>query len=94
MRNWKQGDPMSWRDREPTLDEMLSDPIVRSLMTADGVDRMGLEVMMRHMAAEHAGAWWKEFRVPQTSPDLIERDFASLAPGDRPRVPMSSLWAG
>jgi hypothetical protein len=94
MRNWKQGDAMSWRHREPTLDEMLSDPIVRSLMRADGVDRMGLEIMVRHIAAEQAGEWWLGFHGPRISPDVIEQDWTPFAPGDRPEVPMSRLWAG
>ena len=29
---------MNWFHREPTLDEILSDSIVRALMEADGVD--------------------------------------------------------
>jgi hypothetical protein len=29
---------MNWCHREPTLDEILSDPIVRALMEADEVD--------------------------------------------------------
>jgi hypothetical protein len=85
---------MSWHHREPTLDEMLSDPIIRSVMKADGVDPLGIEVMMRHIAAEQAGEWWLGVHGPRTSPDVTERDWALLAPGDRPKVPMSRLWAG
>jgi len=37
---------MIWRQREPTLKEMLSDPIVTALMSADGVDPLELEAML------------------------------------------------
>ena len=40
------GDPMIWRQREPTLKEILSDSIVTALMSADGVDPVELEAMM------------------------------------------------
>jgi hypothetical protein len=43
---------MSWRYREATLTEMLSDPIVRSLMKADRVDPMGLEANLRYVAMQ------------------------------------------
>jgi hypothetical protein len=43
---------MSWRYREVTLTEMLSDPIVRSLMKADRVDPGRLEAKLRHLAAQ------------------------------------------
>jgi hypothetical protein len=33
---------------EPTLDEMLSDPLVRTVMRADGIDRRGLcEILVK-----------------------------------------------
>ena len=41
---------MNWCYREPTLTEMLSDNLVRSLMKADGVDPGELETMLRHVA--------------------------------------------
>ena len=37
---------MIWRQREPTLKEILSDPIVTALMRADGVDPFELEAML------------------------------------------------
>jgi len=37
---------MIWRQREPTLKEILSDPIVTALMRADGVDPLELEAML------------------------------------------------
>ena len=37
---------MIWRQREPTLREILSDPIVTALMSADGVDPVELEAML------------------------------------------------
>ena len=41
---------MNWYDREPTLDGMLSDSIVRAMMEADGVNPHELEVMLRQVA--------------------------------------------
>jgi hypothetical protein len=41
---------MNWCRREPTITEILSDSIVRSLMRADGVDPNELEAMLRRMA--------------------------------------------
>jgi hypothetical protein len=38
---------MNWFHREPTLDEILSDSIVRALMEADGVDPQELAVTLR-----------------------------------------------
>jgi hypothetical protein len=41
---------MIWCDREPTLEDILSDPIVRVVMKADGVDPRRLESTLREMA--------------------------------------------
>jgi hypothetical protein len=41
---------MNWCRREPTITEILSDSIVRSLMRADGVDPNELEAMLRRMS--------------------------------------------
>ena len=38
--------------REPTLDEILSDPIVEAVMRADCVDRNALEAMLQTIAQE------------------------------------------
>jgi hypothetical protein len=38
---------MIWRQREPTLKEILSDSIVTALMAADGVDPHELEAMLQ-----------------------------------------------
>jgi len=35
--------------REPSLEEMLSDPIVRAMMDADGVDPHGLKAMLKEV---------------------------------------------
>ncbi len=40
---------MIWRQREPTLKEILSDSIVMALMSADGVDPLELEAMLRQI---------------------------------------------
>jgi hypothetical protein len=40
---------MNWYYREPSLEEMLSDPIVRAMMDADGVDPHRLEAMLKEV---------------------------------------------
>jgi hypothetical protein len=40
---------MNWDHREPTLDEMLSDSVIRAVMAADGVDPQELAVMLRQI---------------------------------------------
>jgi hypothetical protein len=52
----------TWYPREPTLSEILSDPIVTALMEADGVDRGELEAMLREVTAATRTA--PERRVP------------------------------
>lgn len=42
---------MRWCHREPTLEEILSDPIFRAVMDADGVNPQELEAMLREVAA-------------------------------------------
>ena len=41
---------MNWCDREPTLNGILSDSIIRAVMEADGVNPHELEVMLRRAA--------------------------------------------
>jgi hypothetical protein len=56
---------MIWRQREPTLKEILSDSIVTALMEADGVDPHELEAMLRKIGrtsepvrqVRRGGAW-------------------------------------
>ena len=38
---------MNFRQGEPTLEEMLSDPIVRAVMEADGIDPQELAATLR-----------------------------------------------
>ena len=38
---------MNWYRREPTLEEILADSIVRAVMEADGVDPDALEAMLK-----------------------------------------------
>jgi len=38
---------MNWYHREPTLDEILSDSIVRTVMEADGIDPQELAATLR-----------------------------------------------
>ena len=33
-------------DTEPTLSSLLADPLIRTVMSADGVDRVALETML------------------------------------------------
>ena len=40
---------MDWDHREPTLDEMLSDSIIRAVMVADGVDPQELAIILRQI---------------------------------------------
>ena len=40
---------MNWSDRDPTLEEMLSDPIIKALMEADRVDPRELETILRRV---------------------------------------------
>ena len=47
-------EPLRWCAREPTLREMLADPIVRALMEADGVETEEVEATLRGVAASRA----------------------------------------
>ena len=49
------GEPFVWF-REPTMEEILSDPIVRAVMAADHVDPKALERRLMSVAAILAGA--------------------------------------
>jgi hypothetical protein len=40
---------MIWYQREPTLEEMLSDSIIQAVMAADGVDPRELAASLREM---------------------------------------------
>ena len=44
------------RDPEPTLNEMLSDPIVEAMMQADRVDRHALEALLSEVAQTRRAA--------------------------------------
>ncbi len=44
------GNRVSWRRREPTITEILSDSLVKAVMEADGVDPDALEAQLRNMA--------------------------------------------
>ena len=46
---------MNWFHREPTLDEILSDSIVKALMEADGVDPQELAATLRQVALKLVG---------------------------------------
>jgi hypothetical protein len=49
---------MIWRQREPTLKEILSDSIVTALMSADGVDPVELEAMMTQINRKSKPPHW------------------------------------
>jgi hypothetical protein len=59
---------MRWYHRELTLEDILSDSIVRDVMEADGVDPQELAAMLREMAghlnaAQRSGARGKLRRI-------------------------------
>lgn len=43
---------MNWSYREPTLDEILSDSIIRALMEVDGIDPQELAAALREVGLE------------------------------------------
>jgi hypothetical protein len=43
---------MTWCDREPTLKELLADPIIAAVMKADRVDPYELETMLWQIAGQ------------------------------------------
>jgi hypothetical protein len=62
--------PMTSYFRDPTLAELLSDPMTRAVMRADGVNPQELEASFRDLAARHtessAGAaqgWWPRLQL-------------------------------
>jgi hypothetical protein len=63
-----------WVHREPTLEDMLSDAIVRDVMEADGVDPLALAAMLRDVG--------RELRRSSCVPDAVQR-VALLRTGSR-----------
>jgi hypothetical protein len=59
---------MNWCHREPTLTEILSDPIVRALMEADGINPQELEPTLREVLS-----------CNRTEPSVIKRPPQSQA---------------
>jgi hypothetical protein len=57
---------MNWCDREPTLNGILSDSIVRAVMEADGVNPHELEVILRRAA--------KRLRIARLGDESPEAD--------------------
>jgi hypothetical protein len=43
---------MNWSYQEPSLDEILSDSIIRALMEADGIDPQELAATLREVGLE------------------------------------------
>ena len=54
-KNRSHGDPRCRHAKEPSIEEMLADPIVRAIMAADGVRAGELEMLVRS-AAKHLRA--------------------------------------
>ena len=42
-------------DREPSIEELLAEPVVRALMKADGVDPEDVKALLHSSAASRAG---------------------------------------
>ena len=42
--------------KEPTLDELLDDPMTVAVMNRDGIDRQSFEELVRHIASRAARA--------------------------------------
>jgi hypothetical protein len=47
---------VNWRQREPTLEDILSDSIIKAVMKADGVDPQQLAAMLKEVGRRWAGA--------------------------------------
>jgi hypothetical protein len=63
---------MNWCHREPTLDEMLSDSIVRAVMEADGIDPQELAATLRQAGrklAQRAHRWGPQSVSPYRASD-------------------------
>ncbi|HEY6992144.1 MAG TPA: hypothetical protein VH397_00395 [Xanthobacteraceae bacterium] len=58
---------MNWYRREPTLEDILTDPIVVALMDADGVDARELAAMLRDvgrkLGANRGARSWVQWPV-------------------------------
>ncbi len=50
--------------REPTLKDLLSDPIIEAVMEADGVDRYELETMLKEVGGKLDAARGMRFWAP------------------------------
>jgi hypothetical protein len=47
---------VTWHQREPTLEDILSDPITKEVMKSDGVDPHQLSAMLKEMGRMWVGA--------------------------------------
>ena len=64
--------------RDPTISELLSDPLIRAIMEADGVDPMELKAMMCRLAARCRNR-------PRAAPELARASAGSRVRGVRAR---------
>ena len=46
---------VNWRQHEPTLEDILSDSIIKAVMKADGVDPHQLAAMLKEVGRKWAG---------------------------------------
>ena len=58
--NQSHGDPRCRNAQEPSIEEMLADPIVRAIMIADGIRAGELEALLRLAAQRLRGTDAKE----------------------------------
>jgi hypothetical protein len=56
LRRTRKGTIVTWLQREPTLEDILSDPITKEVMKADGVDPHQLSAMLKERGRMWAGA--------------------------------------
>jgi hypothetical protein len=64
---------MNWRHREPRLEDMLADSIVKAVMEADGVDPRELETITRQIAS-HLRAIPRTQKPPDAPEDQRDTD--------------------
>jgi hypothetical protein len=70
---------MSSRYREPRLEDMLADSIVKAVMEADGVDPRELEAELRQTAA-----LLRPIRLTPISPEAPQESHFPISPIDQP----------
>ena len=59
------GDPRCRNTKEPSIEEMLADPIVRAIMAADGIRAGELETLVRAAAKRPRATGGKDKKGPR-----------------------------